>query len=155
MSIFYHATILSVETLHRRQTWKLNSSAKRTSARKTASRPSSANAATIPAWCISSRLWSPAQPTSPGTIRKPSGLSSSPIPGAADRDYGQRCELFQTLPQGRTPRRLKRLRLHGLIKKIGRTYKYYLTKLGRKVVLTALKLRELVVIPALAQLRTT
>jgi hypothetical protein len=52
-------------------------------------------------------------------------------------------------------RLLKRLRLHGLIKKIGRTYKYYLTKLGRKVVLTALKLRELVVIPALAELRTT
>ena len=47
-------------------------------------------------------------------------------------------------------RLLKRLRLHGLIKKVGRTYKYYLTKLGRATVLSALKLRELVVIPALA-----
>jgi hypothetical protein len=46
-------------------------------------------------------------------------------------------------------RQLKRLRLHGLIKKIGKTYKYYLTKLGRKVALLALKLRRLVVIPAL------
>lgn len=45
---------------------------------------------------------------------------------------------------------LKRLRLHGLIKKIGHTYKYYLTKLGKRAALTALKLRELVVIPSLA-----
>ena len=45
---------------------------------------------------------------------------------------------------------LKRLRLHGLIKKIGNTYKYYFTKAGRTVILTALKLRELVVIPCLA-----
>jgi hypothetical protein len=43
-----------------------------------------------------------------------------------------------------------RLHVHGLIHKIGRTYNYYLTKLGQEVVLTALKLRELVVIPALA-----
>lgn len=50
-------------------------------------------------------------------------------------------------------RLLKRLRLHGLIKKIGHTYKYYLTKFGQQVVLTALKLRELVVIPALAGLQ--
>lgn len=46
---------------------------------------------------------------------------------------------------------LKRLRAHGLLKKVGRTYKYYLTKLGRTVVLSALKLRNLIVIPALAQ----
>lgn len=54
-----------------------------------------------------------------------------------------------TAPQ--VSRALKRLRLHGLVKRIGRTYKYYLTKLGKTLVLTALKLRELVVIPALAQ----
>ncbi len=47
---------------------------------------------------------------------------------------------------------LKRLHAHGLIKKIGRTYKYYLTHAGQQVVLTALKLRELVVIPSLAGL---
>ena len=46
-------------------------------------------------------------------------------------------------------RSLKRLRTHGLIKKIGHRYKYYLTTLGRSVATTALKLRELVIIPAL------
>ena len=50
---------------------------------------------------------------------------------------------------------LKRLRVHGLIKRIGRTYKYYLTDLGRRVVLTGLKLREMVIIPALAHAATT
>lgn len=48
-------------------------------------------------------------------------------------------------------RLLKRLRLHGLIKKIGRTYKYYLTTLGKRAALAALKLRQLVVIPSLAR----
>lgn len=46
---------------------------------------------------------------------------------------------------------LKRLRTHGLIKKIGRSYKYYVTRLGRRIAATVLKLREFVVIPALAQ----
>jgi hypothetical protein len=49
-------------------------------------------------------------------------------------------------------RLLKRLHAHGLIKKVGHTYKYYLTQAGQQVVLTALKLRELVVIPSLAGL---
>jgi hypothetical protein len=49
-------------------------------------------------------------------------------------------------------RLLKRLHLHGLIRKIGHTYKYYLTPTGQHVALTALKLRELVVIPSLAGL---
>jgi hypothetical protein len=48
-------------------------------------------------------------------------------------------------------RLLKRLRIHGLIKKIGKRYKYYLTTLGRTVATTALKLRELVIIPMLNQ----
>jgi len=47
-------------------------------------------------------------------------------------------------------RLFKRLRLHGLIKKIGRTYKYYLTRFGKQVIATGIKLRELVVIPQLA-----
>jgi hypothetical protein len=61
--------------------------------------------------------------------------------------------LRQHLPHknsGQVSRLLKRLRVHGLIKKIGRCYKYYLTDFGRQVVLLALKLRELVVIPELA-----
>lgn len=47
-------------------------------------------------------------------------------------------------------RLLKRLRLHGFIKKVGRTYRYYLTPFGKEVITTALKLRELVLIPQLA-----
>lgn len=47
-------------------------------------------------------------------------------------------------------RLLGRLRAHGLIKKVGQRYKYYLTNFGRLVVTMALKLREMVVIPDLA-----
>jgi len=57
-------------------------------------------------------------------------------------------------PLGTTPgwisRCFKRLRVHGLIKRVGKTYKYYLSDLGRRVVLTSLKLREMVIIPTLA-----
>jgi hypothetical protein len=47
-------------------------------------------------------------------------------------------------------RMLKRLRIHGLIKKVGRTYHYYLTHLGRTVAITGTKIKELVLIPQLA-----
>ena len=40
------------------------------------------------------------------------------------------------------------MRVHGLIKSVGKTYKYYLTKLGKEVVLQAIKIKELVLIPA-------
>jgi hypothetical protein len=61
--------------------------------------------------------------------------------------------LRQHLPHknsGQMSRLLKRLRVHGLIKKVARRYKYYLTDLGRQVVLMALKLRDMVIIPELA-----
>ena len=51
---------------------------------------------------------------------------------------------------GQISRLLKRLRVHGLIKKVGHTYKYYLTRFGKAVITTGLKLRELVIIPQLA-----
>lgn len=54
---------------------------------------------------------------------------------------------------GQVSRLLKRLRVHGLIKKVGHTYKYYLTQLGKTVIATGLKLRELVIIPELATSR--
>lgn len=47
-------------------------------------------------------------------------------------------------------RLLKRLRTHGMIKKVGRTYKYYVTQLGKKVIAAALKLRRFLLIPAMA-----
>ena len=45
---------------------------------------------------------------------------------------------------------LKRLRLHGLIKKVGHRYKYYLTKMGRRIAATTLAMREFVVVPSLS-----
>jgi predicted transcriptional regulator of viral defense system len=54
------------------------------------------------------------------------------------------------LSSNQISRQLKRLRVHGLIKRIGRRYKYYLTELGRRAVITGLKLRELFVLPQLA-----
>jgi DNA-binding PadR family transcriptional regulator len=49
---------------------------------------------------------------------------------------------------GQMTRLLKRLRVHGLVKKAGR-HLYYLTALGREIATLALKLRELYVIPSL------
>jgi hypothetical protein len=51
---------------------------------------------------------------------------------------------------GQVTRLLKRLRVHGVIKKVGKHYKYYLTDFGRQAAAMALKLREMVVIPQLA-----
>ena len=48
---------------------------------------------------------------------------------------------------------LKRLRLHGLIKKIGKTYKYYITSFGRTLITAILKIKNLVLIPSLNYLR--
>ena len=50
---------------------------------------------------------------------------------------------------GQVSRMIKRLRLHGLVKKVAHRYKYYLTRFGRHVVTAALNLREMFVIPAL------
>jgi hypothetical protein len=47
-------------------------------------------------------------------------------------------------------RLLKRLRLHGIIKKVGKTYKYYLTEFGRHVALAGLTLKNLFLVPEFA-----
>ena len=60
--------------------------------------------------------------------------------------------LRQYLPHksaSQVTRLLNRLRAHGIIKKVGKRYKYYLTELGRQSAIMALKLREMVVIPEL------
>lgn len=54
------------------------------------------------------------------------------------------------LTPSRSSHLLKRLRLHGLIKKVGHRYKYYLTKLGQRIVATTLAIREFVIVPSLA-----
>ena len=50
---------------------------------------------------------------------------------------------------GQISRILKRLKVHGIIKRATDSYKYYLTKMGKEVTITAMKLKELVIIPAL------
>ncbi len=47
-------------------------------------------------------------------------------------------------------RLLKQLRGHGVIKKAGKCYKYYLTDFGCQAAALVVKLREMVVIPTLA-----
>ncbi len=54
------------------------------------------------------------------------------------------------LNTGQATRLLKRLRVHGLIKRVGGRYKYYLTEFGRQAATMALKLREMVIIPSFA-----
>ncbi len=48
---------------------------------------------------------------------------------------------------------LKRLRVHGLIKRVAHTYKYYLTKLGKAVITAGLAIKEMFVIPELSGIR--
>lgn len=57
---------------------------------------------------------------------------------------------LQHLTQAQSTRLLKRLRVHGIIKQVNKRYRYHLTSFGRRVVTLALKLRELVAIPYLA-----
>jgi hypothetical protein len=52
-------------------------------------------------------------------------------------------------PTHRLSHAIKRLRNHGIIRKVGRTYKYYITKLGQRLLVAALKLKEFVLIPTL------
>ena len=47
-------------------------------------------------------------------------------------------------------RLLRRLRLHGLIKKVGHTYKDYATRFGQRILLAALKLKEHLLLPTLS-----
>jgi hypothetical protein len=64
-------------------------------------------------------------------------------------------ELRQIIADKTSPqisRLLKRLHAHGLVKKIGNTYKYYVSKLGIQAITMGLKLKELVIIPELAKL---
>ena len=49
---------------------------------------------------------------------------------------------------------LKRLRSHGLIRKVAHTYKYYLTKLGKAVITIGLAIKEMIVVPELAGFKT-
>ena len=68
------------------------------------------------------------------------------ISGLRNKDLRERLPQFNS---GKISRLIKRLRVFGLIKKAGKTYKYYLTKLGKELVITAQRLKQTVIIPAL------
>jgi len=69
------------------------------------------------------------------------------ISGMRNRDIRR---LIPQLSAGQVSGHLKRLRTHGLIKRVRRTYKDERTKLGRTVALAGLKIRSLVLLPELA-----
>ena len=69
------------------------------------------------------------------------------ISGFQSKNLRQR---LQDKTNGQISRLLKRLRLHGLIKKIAKTYKYYLTPFGKQVITLGLKLKHLYIIPQLS-----
>lgn len=68
------------------------------------------------------------------------------IYGFRNKDLRARLSGFNT---GKISRLIKRLHVFGLIKKAAKTYRYYLTKLGKEVIITAQKLKETLLIPAL------
>ena len=59
------------------------------------------------------------------------------ISGFRNKDLRIRLPMFNT---GNISRLIKRLKIFGLIKTAGKTYKSYLTKLGKELVVTAEKL---------------
>ena len=52
------------------------------------------------------------------------------------------------LNSGQVSRLIKRMRVHGLIKKAANSYRYYVQKLGKEVIIMAEKIKQLVLIPA-------
>lgn len=58
-------------------------------------------------------------------------------------------KLIPAFSSGKVSRLLKRLRCHGLIKKVAGTHKYYVTKLAKETVLLGEKIKEYVMIPVL------
>ena len=70
------------------------------------------------------------------------------ISGFQNKDLRSR---LSNRTSGQVSRLMKRLRLHGLIKKVGHTYKYYLTALGKQITALGLKLKELYIIPTLSE----
>jgi len=66
------------------------------------------------------------------------------------RNKSLRSKLKDPVSSSKMSRLLKRLLLHGLIKKIKNSYKYYLTKFGKRILSGAHVVKELFIIPALA-----
>lgn len=62
---------------------------------------------------------------------------------------------FPKLSRGRITRLLKRLRWHGLLRKIGHTYTYYVTALGQRLLMSVLQLKEQIFVAELGTTRAT
>jgi predicted transcriptional regulator len=58
-------------------------------------------------------------------------------------------KILPTMNGGQISRLIKRMKVHGLIKRVAKTYKYYVTKLGQQAIINAQKIKEMVLIPAL------
>lgn len=67
------------------------------------------------------------------------------IDGCSNQDLRQRLHLTT----GQASRMLKRLRVHGLTKKLAHRYRYKLTELGRQAAAAGLKVRAMIIIPTL------
>lgn len=59
--------------------------------------------------------------------------------------------LLPDLSSSALSRVFKRLRVHGLLRRVRRSYRYHLTDLGRRVIAAGLKMRDLLIGPLLAQ----
>lgn len=57
-----------------------------------------------------------------------------------------------TMTSSTMTRILKRLHVHGIIRKVGKTYKYYISKLGKAVITAGMAIRNMSVIPQLAHI---
>ena len=65
----------------------------------------------------------------------------------------RRADLAQRLPMfspSQLSRQLRRLRGLGLLKRLGGTYRYYLTRCGRAAIAACCRLTQFVIVPALA-----
>lgn len=71
--------------------------------------------------------------------------------------YGFRCKdiakHLKHYSSDQLSRLLKRLRVHGLIKKIGKSYKYYLTGLGKEIITCSQKVINMILIPQLSLIK--
>lgn len=68
------------------------------------------------------------------------------LTGVRNRDLRR---FLPDLSPGQVSHRIKRLRVHGILKKVANRYRYHLTSFGKRVMALALRLREGVILPAL------
>ena len=69
------------------------------------------------------------------------------ISGFRNKDIRQK---IKTKSQGQISRIIKSLRIHGVIKKVAKKYKYYVTENGKDILLSIFRMKELYIIPSLS-----